>query len=222
MYVKSTLSCCAPSSISPKRKATVAPGSGKGCLPSASDADVRHERKSSSKVFDGHKASVVVDMDSGLILGTDVLAGDAPDATRLLEQIETAEGNSGTQIHETVGECVDGDGETRREFAETVRALTARGPGESSRLGLFVKSHFVLHWKAPAMMAVTCPGNHNAHWRTTQWDGTLCRDPPAGLPGGLWAARLTPRNAGGWRSQGGRSRIAGPSPRGRHCARRRP
>lgn len=202
--------------------ARIREGHEKGRFPSASDTDVRHGRKSSSKVFDGHKASVVVDMDSGIILGTDVLAGDAPDATRLLEQIETAEGNSGTQIHETVGDGADGDGETRREFAETARALTAWVPGESSRPGLFAKSQFVLRWEAAAVVTVTCPGNHTSHWRTTQRDGTLCRDRPAGLPGGLWAARFTPRSAGGWRSLGGRSQIAGRSPRGRHCARRRP
>ena len=153
--------------------ARIREGHEKGRFPSASDTDVRHGRKSSSKVFDGHKASVVVDTDSGIILGTDVLAGDAPDATRLLEQIETAEGNSGTQIHETVGDCAYGDGETRREFAEAARALTARVPGESSRPGLFAKSQFVLHWEAEAVVAVTCPGNHTSHWRTTQRDGTL-------------------------------------------------
>lgn len=148
-------------------------GHEKGRLPSATDEEIRHGRKSSSKVFDGHKASVVADTDSGIILGTEVLAGDDPDATRLLAQIEAAETNSGAEVGETVGDCAYGDGASRREFADAQRVLTARVPGESCRPGFFPKSQFVLHWEAEVVVAITCPGNHTSRWRTTQKDGTL-------------------------------------------------
>jgi hypothetical protein len=152
--------------------ARIRDGHEKGRLPSASDEEVRHGRKSSSKVFDGHKASVVTDTESGIVLGAEVLAGDDPDATRLLEQVEEAEANSGAEIGETVGDCAYGSGETRQEFQEAERLLTARVPGEGGRPGMFPKSLFVLGWEAGAVVSVTCPGRETTWQRNALQDGT--------------------------------------------------
>ena len=46
---------------------------------SVHDPDMRHGHKSSSRRFDGHKASVAVDTDSQLITAVEVLAGNASD-----------------------------------------------------------------------------------------------------------------------------------------------
>ena len=46
---------------------------------SVHDPEMRHGHKSSSRRFDGHKAAIVVDTDSQLIIAVDVLPGNAPD-----------------------------------------------------------------------------------------------------------------------------------------------
>ena len=49
---------------------------------SVHDPEMRHGHKSSSKRFDGHKASVAVDTDSQLITDVDVLPGNASERRR--------------------------------------------------------------------------------------------------------------------------------------------
>ena len=46
---------------------------------SVHDPEMRHGHKSSSKRFDGHKASVAVDTDSQVITAVDILPGNASD-----------------------------------------------------------------------------------------------------------------------------------------------
>ena len=58
---------------------------------SAHDPDMRHGHKSSSRRFDGHKASVAVDTDSQLITAVDVLAGNASDNVGALAMVECSE-----------------------------------------------------------------------------------------------------------------------------------
>ena len=48
-----------------------APKRGWGCIVSVHDPEMRHGHKSSSKRFDGHKASVAVDTDSQVITASD-------------------------------------------------------------------------------------------------------------------------------------------------------
>ena len=52
---------------------------------SVHDPDMRHGHKSSSRRFDGHKAEVVVDTDTQLITAVEVLPGNAPDNSRVLQ-----------------------------------------------------------------------------------------------------------------------------------------
>ena len=55
---------------------------------SVHDPEMRHGHKSSSKRFDGHKASVAVDTDSQVITAVDVLPGNASDNVGALELVE--------------------------------------------------------------------------------------------------------------------------------------
>jgi Transposase DDE domain/Transposase domain (DUF772) len=123
--------------------------------PSATDPEVRHGRKSKSKRFDGHKATVATDVETQIVVDADVLAGDAPDAEGMLQQVERVEANTGQEVEQTLGDCAYGGGPTRQAFADAQRELVAKVPQENANRGYFPKSGFVLDLVNDT---VTCPG----------------------------------------------------------------
>lgn len=153
-------------------------GTAKDRIPSATDPEQRHGRKSSSKRFNGHKASICADVESGIIVGYDVIAGNAADDVGALEIVEQAEADVGVPIGEIIGDCAYGSGETRQEFAGAFRTLIAKVPKESDNAGLFPKRAFTIDLTAGE---VTCPAgkttnNYIAHGdggRTFRF-GSLC------------------------------------------------
>src|SRR2546425_2655166 len=82
---------------------------------------MRHGRKSARKTFNGHKTAVAVDMDSQLICGVEVLAGNAGDQEKALDLVHQAERVMEAQVEETVGDCAYGGGPTRKAFADEQR-----------------------------------------------------------------------------------------------------
>ena len=68
---------------------------------SVHDPEMRHGHKSSSKRFDGHKASVAVDTDSQVITAVDVLPGNASDNVGALELVERSEEGTVSAVEET-------------------------------------------------------------------------------------------------------------------------
>jgi len=139
-----------------------------GRMPSATDPEVRHGRKSASKRFDGHKASVAVDTQSGIIVDAELLAGDAPDATRVLEQVERVEASTGTAVALTLGDCAYGSGDLRQQFADAERVLVAKVP-QRTNAGMFPKSAFLLDLEGHT---IACPGGETTGRFTTCRDGT--------------------------------------------------
>ena len=85
---------------------------------SVHDPEMRHGHKSSSKRFDGHKASVAVDTDSQVITAVDVLPGNASDSVGALEMVERTEEGTCSEVEETIGDVAYGDGGTRQSFAD--------------------------------------------------------------------------------------------------------
>lgn len=140
-------------------KATIIEGKAPGRIPSATDPTQRHGRKSKQHRFTGHKASVAVDIESGLIVATDVLLGDAPDDTGLMELVEQAESNAGLSVRETLGDCAYGDGATRQAFADAGRPLLAKVPRFHSNTGLTTKTDFQIDLENKS---VTCPQGQTA------------------------------------------------------------
>lgn len=149
-----------------KTQAEIRAGTATGRIPAALDPDQRHGRKSKSKRFTGHKASVAVEPESQLIVGATVLAGDAPDATQALAQVEQVETNTGQGVAETVGDCAYGSGATRQEFAQAGRVLRAKVPGEATPDGCFPKSRFGIDLVGKR---ATCP----AGITTEQYTGSV-------------------------------------------------
>lgn len=139
-------------------------GTAKNRLVSVHDPEMRAGHKSKSKRFEGHKALIVVDTDSGLITEVDVLAGNAPDNTDALAMVEQSEENTGCTVEKTIGDCAYGDGKTRRSFADEGRELTARLPRRPNKK-TFPKEDFVIDLKAET---VACPAGlttSNWSWR---------------------------------------------------------
>jgi hypothetical protein len=123
-------------------------------IPSATDPEQRHGRKSKSKTFIGSKASVATDIDSQIIVATDVIPGNAGDASDALSLVEQAESNTGIEISESIGDCAYGGGETRQKFADSERKLIAKVPMEKSNGEFFPKSAFAIDVENNT---VTCP-----------------------------------------------------------------
>ena len=123
-------------------------------MPSATDPDQRHGRKSKSQRFTGHKARIAVDIDNQLILDAEVLPGHAGDAEGLLDQVEQVEATTGQQVASTVGDCAYGSGRTRQEFADAGRELIAKTPQANKNGGRFPKRAFLINLE---VNEVTCP-----------------------------------------------------------------
>src|SRR5207249_3121066 len=109
--------------------------------------------EAASKTFNGHKSAVAVDMESQLICGVEVLAGNAGDQEKALDLVHQAERVMEAKVEETVGDCAYGGGPTRKAFADEQRMLTAKVPtiqnGEC-----FPKSAFAIDLDR---MEVRCP-----------------------------------------------------------------
>jgi hypothetical protein len=116
----------------PEGGCQIKPGTAKDRLVSVHDAEMRHGRKSARKRFNGHKAALAVDLESQLITGVEVLAGNAGDQEKALELVHQTERVMEAEVVETVGDCAYGGGPTRRAFADEERKLTAKVPASSN------------------------------------------------------------------------------------------
>jgi len=150
-------------------KAAIKAGTAPGRIPSATDPEQQHGRKSKSKRFTGHKASVAVDVESQLILDAEVLPGSAGDATGALAQVERVEATTGQTVAQSLGDCAYGGGETRQAFAAAERALVAKVPQESDNQGRFPKRAFVIDLEQGT---VTCPGGQTTARFTPEKGGS--------------------------------------------------
>jgi Transposase DDE domain/Transposase domain (DUF772) len=118
-------------------------GTEKDRVVSVPDPEMRHGHKSASQRFNGHKAAVAVDLESQLITGVEVLAGNAGDQEKALDLVHQSERVMEAEVVETVGDCAYGGGPTRRAFAEEERVLTAKVPA-STNGDCFPKREFVI------------------------------------------------------------------------------
>lgn len=137
-------------------EAGVSEGTAPDRIPSTTDPEQRHGRKSKSKKFVGHKLRITLSRGSRLVTSVSVLAGNAGDAETAIADVEQAEANTGMQVTETTGDCAFGGGTTRQEFAEAERVLYAKVPQAVSNGSYFPKGAFQIDLEAGT---VTCPGN---------------------------------------------------------------
>ena len=181
---------------------------------SVHDPEMRHGHKSSSRLFDGHKAAIVVDTGTQLITAVEILPGNAPGNSGSLELVEASESNTGVPVEEAMGDAAYGDGDTRQDFADAGRTLIARVPGRPNRKH-FPKEDFHIDLEAgtctcPAgnvTRRIRPPGTRTAATGRThqlkafQFDGAVCGVCPlrpqcvAAAPGTGRTVQLHPQEA---------------------------
>ena len=142
-------------------------GTEKDRVVSVHDAEMRHGRKSASKRFNGHKAAVAVDLESQLITGVEVLAGNAGDQEKALDLVHQSERVMEAEVVETVGDCAYGGGPTRRAFAQEERKLTAKVP-VSTNGDCFPKREFAIDLEK---MEVRCPAGQTTNGYRSAGEG---------------------------------------------------
>jgi len=137
-------------------------GVAKDRVPSVSDPEMRHGRKSASGKFTGHKGAIAVDTESGVITAADVMPGNAPDNSDALELVQETSRNTGGEVAKVIGDCAYGDGATRRKFKEQGHELVVKVP-RGGRPGYFAKGDFKIDLEQGA---VTCPaGQTTSKWK---------------------------------------------------------
>jgi transposase len=131
-------------------------------IPSATDPEMRHGRKSASGKFTGHKGAIAVDTESGVITAADVLPGNSPDNTDALELVQETSRNTGCEVAKVIGDCAYGDGATRRQFKEHGCELVVKVP-RGGKPGYYAKGDFKIDLEHDC---VTCPaGQTTRKWK---------------------------------------------------------
>jgi len=116
-------------------------GTAKDRIVSTTDPEMRHGHKSHSKGFEGYKAAIVVDAHSGVILTTDVRAGNVHDREGAAELVAEAAERSGQELEEVLGDTAYGDLETRESIEALGAEVIAKAP-PGTRKGMFDRRDF--------------------------------------------------------------------------------
>jgi hypothetical protein len=156
------------------KTASIKRGTAPGRIPSATDPEQRHGRKSASKRFVGSKASIAAHVQTGLILAVEVLSGDAGDATGAVDLVEQAQINADLPITKVLADCAYGSGTTRVQFEEAGHSLIAKVPKQPNT-ELFSKGAFTIDLPKPGvsleMTRVTCPAGFVSGYLDPTKDG---------------------------------------------------
>lgn len=116
-------------------------GTAKDRIVSTTDPEMRHGHKSHSKGFEGYKAAIVAETESGVILGTDVRAGNVHDREGAADLVAQAVERSGQELEEVLGDTAYGDLETRGSIAALGAEVIAKAP-PGTRKGMFDRTDF--------------------------------------------------------------------------------
>ena len=136
---------------------------------SVHDPEMRHGRKSANVRFDGHKAQVVADVETGLVTAADVVEGSAKDEEGSLELVQESAASTGLEIETALTDCAYGSGENRERFEAAGIKLLAKVP-KLPRNDFFTKDEFEIDLDA---MSCRCPAGHttttliSAGWHTS-------------------------------------------------------
>jgi hypothetical protein len=116
-------------------------GTARDRIVSTTDPEMRHGHKSHSKGFEGYKAAIVVETGSGVILATDVRAGNVHDREGTAELVAGAAERSGQELEEVLGDTAYGDLETRESISVLGAEVIAKAP-PGTRKGMFNRRDF--------------------------------------------------------------------------------
>ena len=142
-------------------------GTARDRIVSTTDPEMRHGHKSHSKGFDGYKAAIVADTESGVILSTDVRGGNVHDKEGAKALVEEAAERSDRDLDEVLGDTAYGDLETRAELEGLGAEVVAKAP-PGTRKGMFDRTDFRVDARRGE---VRCPaGERSASRRPVRGD----------------------------------------------------
>jgi len=116
-------------------------GTARDRIVSTTDPEMRHGHKSHSKGYDGYKAAIVADTDSGVILSTGVRSGNVHDKEGACELVQGAAERADQDLGEVLGDTAYGGLETRAEFEALGVEVVAKAP-PGTRKGMFDRTDF--------------------------------------------------------------------------------
>ena len=114
---------------------------------------MRHGHKSHSKGFEGYKAAIVVETRSGVILTTDVRAGNVHDREGAADLVAQATERSEQELGQVLGDSAYGDLETRESIEALGAEMIAKAP-PGTRKGMFDRRDFRVQ---PSRGVARCP-----------------------------------------------------------------
>lgn len=152
----------------PGGKPRVKEGVAKDRVPSISDPEMRHGRKSTGKTYNGHKAHVAVEETSGVITAVDVGAPGSSDGEKVSTLIQQTEELSGNTIDRAVGDSAYSTAEAQKRAKERQVELRTKMPGP--RKGMFGPGAFEL---SEDLRSATCPAGHPSAKQYKARDGIL-------------------------------------------------
>jgi len=172
-------------------------GTSRDRVVSTTDPEMRHGRKSHSKMFDGYKASVAVATESGVIVATDARPGNTHDSEGATELAQEASRRCDQKTDRVIGDTAYGSVGTRRDFEKLGIEVVAKAPPVGRRNVEFTLEDFKVNSQRGV---ATCPADKKSirRDRVTKPDGWRyvfsrkdCRECP--LRSKCTTARVTAR-----------------------------
>ena len=142
--------------------------------PSVADPEMRHGRKSSGKVYAGHKVHVAVEQTSGVITAVEVGAPGEADGEKVGELIEQTKAVSGCEVEQAIGDCAYGSEEPQRQADSCGVPLKTKMPGPPK--GRFGPGAFQVSEDG---LEATCPAGHSSAKQYNRKDCVLHEWSPA-------------------------------------------
>ena len=129
---------------------------------STTDTEMRHGRKSHSKTFDGYKASVAVETESGVILATDARPGNVHDSEGSADLVDDAERAGKQKVERVIGDTAYGSIDTRQKLEKRGAKMIAKAPPLPAKKGMFTLDDFRIDQKRGV---ATCPAGKKSSRR---------------------------------------------------------
>ncbi len=119
-------------------------GTSRDRIVSTTDPEMRHGHKTDTKRFEGYKGAVVVEVEHGVLLATDVRAANVPDGAGAKELVEHAAECTEQGIGRVLGDTAYGNLATRQELSYCAAEVLTKAPPLPHRRGCFSIDDFVI------------------------------------------------------------------------------
>jgi len=141
--------------------ATLRRGVAKGRSPSVSDPEMRHGCKSSGTKYNGHKAHLAVDTQSGLVTAVEVDSPGKADGEMVEALIEQTRELSGCEIEVALGDSAYSSRHALRQAERAGVELRTKMPGHPK--GMFAPGDFEV---SEDRLQARCPAGHKSGRRS--------------------------------------------------------